>query len=150
MNYLFIEEPISVMIDFIYQHEASIRLSVFVHFIYHSKFEKEIVALRRRFKHIKDGIESFKRLCEVQFHPTNPQRVIAPAKLHRISQNDIWSLWKVELVIPKSNLRPNQFPRMWFVVQGARIGFLCIGTHIDNYKDRDMERLAIDRLTDIF
>jgi len=134
MNYLFIAERILVMIDF----------------IYHSKFEKEIVALRRRFKHIEQGIEMFQRLCEKQFHPTNPQRVIAPAKLHRISQNDIWTLWKIELVIPKSNLRPNQFPRMWFVVQGSKIGFLCIGTHVDNYNDKNMERLAIERLTDIF
>ena len=134
MNYLFIVELILVMIDF----------------IYHSKFEKEIVALERRFRHIKEGLEFFKRLCKVQFHPTSPRRIIAPAKLHRISQNDIWSLWKIELVIPKSNLRPNQFPRMWFGVQGDKIGFLCIGTHIDNYNDKNMARLAIDRLTDIF
>ena len=76
--------------------------------------------------------------------------VIAPAKLHRVRQNDIWSLWKIELVIPKSNLCPNQFPRMWFCVQGAKIGFLCIVTHIDNYKDNDINRIALERLTDIF
>ena len=134
MNYLFIAEPILAVIDF----------------IHHPKFEKEIVALERRFKHTKEGLESFERLCEVQFHPTNPRRIIAPAKLHRISQNDIWSLWKIEVAIPKSNLRPNQFPRMWFGVQGAKIGFLCISTHMDNYNNKKMERLAMDRLTDIF
>ena len=134
MNCLFIAELILAMIDF----------------IYHQKFKKEIADLSRRFRNLKEGIESFQRLCEVQFHSANPQSVIAPAKLHRITQNDIWSLWKIELVIPKSNLRPNQFPRMWFCVQGEKIGFLCISTHIDNYKDNEMNRIAIERLTDIF
>lgn len=134
MNYLFTAERILAMIDF----------------IYHPRFEKEIATLKRRFLNIKEGLESFQRLCEVQFHPIEPQRVIAPAKLHRITQNHIRSLWKVELVIPKSNLRPNQFPRMWFCVRGAKIGFLCIATHTDNYDDNNMNRVALERLNDIF
>lgn len=134
MNYLFIVELILVMIDF----------------IYHPKLESEIAALERRFSNLKEGLQSFQRLCEVQFHPANPQRIIAPAKLHRITQNDIWELWKVELVIPKSGLRPNQFPRLWFCVQGAKIGFLCIATHIDNYNDKKINSRAVERLTDIF
>ena len=134
MNYLFIAERILAMIDF----------------ICHPKFKKEIVNLSRRFRNLKEGIKSFQRLCEVQFHPVNPQRIIAPAKLHRITQNDIWSLWKIELVIPKSNLRPNQLPRMWFCVQGEKIGLLCIATHIDNYKDNNTNKVALERLTDIF
>ena len=134
MNCLSIAEQISVMIDFIYHH----------------KFEREIVKLERRFRNIKQGLAIFQRLCEEQFHTANPRSVIAPAKLHRIKQNDIWSLWKVELVIPKSNLRPNQLPRMWFCVQGGKIGLLCISTHIDNYNDNDMNDIAIERLNDIF
>ncbi|MDP3042891.1 MAG: hypothetical protein Q8N21_00615 [bacterium] len=119
-------------------------------FIHHTKFEKEIAGLKRRFCNIQEGLKSFKRLCEVQFHPINPQRVIAPAKLHRITQNDIWGLWKIELVMPKSGLRPNQFPRMWFCAQGIKIGFLCIVAHADNYNDNNMNRIALERLSDIF
>lgn len=119
-------------------------------FIYHAKIKKEIAKFKRRFSNINEGFEHFQRLCEVQFHPTNPQSVITPAKLHRIKQNDIWSLWKIELVVPKSGLRPNQFPRVWFCVQGEKIGFLCIATHIDNYTDDDMNKKALERLTDIF
>ena len=119
-----------------------------INFISHEKFEKEIAALERRFNNVYNGLRSFERLCEVQFHPTNPQRIIAPAKLHRITQNDIWTLWKIELAV--KGLRPNQFPRMWFCVQGDKIGFLCIGTHIDNYNDDDMNNKALERLTDIF
>lgn len=121
-----------------------------IDFIYHPRLEKEIAGLERRFKNVQGALESFKRLCEVQFHPTNPQAVIAPAKLHRVTQNDTWSLWKIELVIPGSGLRPNQFPRMWFAVQGSKMAFLCMGSHVDNYRDRDMDGEATDRLTDIF
>jgi len=84
----------------------------------------------------------------VQFHPTNPQRIIALAKLHRLNQNDIWTLWKIELAT--KGLMSNQFPRMWFCVQGSKIGLLCISTHIDNYNDKDMGKKALERLTDIF
>ncbi len=119
-----------------------------IDFIFHPKFEKEIAALERRFHTIKEGLESFQRLCNVQFHPVNPQRVVAPAKLHRVTQNDIWVMWKVELVA--RNLKPNQFPRMWFCVQGAKIGFLCVVTHIDNYGEKEMNKIALERLTDIF
>ena len=121
-----------------------------IEFLYHDGIQKEIAALERRFRTIRDGFSAFERLCEVQFNPTNPRQVIAPAKLHRITQNDIWTLWKTELVVPNSGLRPNQWPRMWFVVKGAIIAFLCISSHVDNYNDENMNRLALSRVSDFF
>ena len=121
-----------------------------IEFLYYDGIQKEIAALERRFRTIRNGLSSFERLCEVQFNLTEPRQVIAPAKLHRITQNDIWTLWKVELVIPNSGLRPNQWPRMWFVVKGAIIAFLCISSHVDNYNDEDMNRVALSRVSDFF
>lgn len=121
-----------------------------IEFIYHDSIQKEITAIERRFRNIKDGLAAFERLCEVQFSPINPKQVIAPAKLHRITSNDIWTLWKIELVIPKSGLRPNQFPRMWFAVKGAVITLLCIASHVDDYDDKERTQLALSRVTDIF
>ena len=121
-----------------------------IEFLYHDGIQKEIVALERRFLTLREGLASFQRLCEVQFDPINPRQVIAPAKLHRVTQNDLWTLWKVELVIPNSGLRPNQWPRMWFLVKGAIIAFLCISSHIDNYKDSEMDRLVLSRISDLF
>jgi len=116
-------------------------------FILHPSFEKEAAKLKRRFL-LDKGLQSFQRLCEVQFDPTNPQQVITPAKLHRVTQNDLWSIWKIELVVP--GLRPNQFPRLWFAVKGSNIAFLCIGSHIDNYNDNKLTAIATERVTDIF
>ena len=121
-----------------------------IQFLYHDGIQKEIAALERRFRTLRDGISIFERLCEIQFNPTKPSQVIAPAKLHRARQNDVWTLWKVELLIPNSGLRPNQWPRMWFVVKGAIIAFLCMSSHIDNYNDEEMNQLALSRVGDFF
>ena len=121
-----------------------------IEFLYHDGIQKEIAAFERRFPHVRDGLLAFELLCNVQFSPTNPKQVIAPGKLHRLTQNDIWTMWKIELVVPNSNLRPNQYPRMWFAVKGMVITPLCIATHIDNYDDGDKDRLALSRVTDIF
>jgi hypothetical protein len=119
-------------------------------FLPHDGFESEIAALERRFRTIREGLARFQLLCQKQFHPTQPQQVIAPAKLHRVSQNTTWTLWKVELVIPHSGLRPNQWPRLWFAVKGNLIVFLCVGSHVDNYDDNEMNRIALRRLGDVF
>jgi hypothetical protein len=118
-------------------------------FLYHDGIRKEIAAFAKRFRGIKNGLTIFERLCEVQFNPLEPKQVIAPAKLHRITQNDIWTMWKIELVVPNSGLRPNQYPRMWFAVKGANVALLCISTHADNYDDEKMNRLAILRVGDL-
>lgn len=119
-----------------------------IEFLYHDGIKKEIVALERRFRTIRQAFSLFERLCEVQFNPINPRQVISPAKIHRINQNNIWTLWKVELVVPDSGLRPNQYPRMWFVVKGVVVIFLCVSTHIDNYDDKETTNLALYRITD--
>jgi hypothetical protein len=121
-----------------------------IEFLYHDGIKKEIAALERRFHNVRKGLKAFERLCGVQFDPAVPKQIIAPAKLHRVTQNDIWTMWKIELVVPKSNLRPNQYPRMWFAVKGSIIALLCISTHIDNYNDKEMDRLALIRVADIF
>lgn len=121
-----------------------------IQFLYHDGIKKEIASLEKRFRTIRDGISALERLCEVQFNPINPQQIIAPAKLHRVTENNIGTLWKIELVIPKSGLRPNQWPRIWFVVKGTIIVFLCVASHVDNYTDDQMNNLALSRISDFF
>lgn len=118
-------------------------------FICHDRFQKEIADLNRRFRaSALDGFESLKKLFEVQFHPTDPRQIIGPGKIHRISQNDIWAMWKVEMIV--KGLRPNHFPRVWFAVKGSQVAFLCIVTHIDNYDDNEQDRIALQRVSDVF
>ena len=104
--------------------------------------------MQRRFPRFKDGLEAFKRICEIHFHPIKPEQVISPGKLHRIKALDNYTIWKIELAV--IGLRSNQFPRMWFALKGSSLAFLCIGTHIDNYNDAERDRTAELLETDIF
>ena len=65
-------------------------------------------------------------------------------------QNNAWTMWKTELPILESGLRPNQYPRVWFAQSGDIIAFLCISSHIDNYNDEEMNQLALSRVSDFF
>lgn len=121
-----------------------------INFFHHDNFKKEISKLKGKFHHIEKALDIFERLCNTQFNPLKPQQVIAPAKLHRVTQNNTWTLWKIELVVPGSGLRPNQYPRMWFAVKGDSITFLCIATHTDNFNDKEMNSIALSRVTDFF
>ena len=120
-------------------------------FLLHDGFEKELAALeKRRLRYIRESLEGFQKLCEFHFNPTSPQTRIAPGKLHRVTQNDVWTMWKTELPVIDSGLRPNQYPRMWFAQSGAIVAFLCISSHVDNYNDEEMDRLALSRVSDFF
>lgn len=123
-----------------------------IEFLYHDSLGKEIDHLERgKIRHLREkGFKSFERLCQLQFHPTSPQQVIGPGKLHRVTQNDTWTMWKIELIVPGVGLRPNQYPRVWFAVKGAIIAFLCMATHMDNYDNSMIERIALERVSDIF
>jgi hypothetical protein len=121
-----------------------------IRFLYHPSLEREIEKMAKKVRTLGDSFTAFEKLCERQFNTEQPQQCIAPAKLHRVTQNATWTMWKTELVLVKSGLRPNQFPRLWFAVQGSNIVFLCLGTHVDNYHDGDMDRLALNRVTEMF
>lgn len=122
-----------------------------ISFLLHDGFEREIASLeKKRMRRVRESLEKFQRLCEFHFHPTEPQQRIAPGKLHRVAQNDAWTMWKTELPVIHSGLRPNQYPRIWFAQSGATIAFLCIVSHIDNYCDADMDMLANSRISDFF
>lgn len=120
-------------------------------FAFHQGFENEVATLeKKRMQFIRKSLEGFQQLCEFHFHPITPQQRIAPGKLHVVTQNSDWKIWKTELPIIHSGLRPNQYPRIWFAQSGATIAFLCIGSHTDNYDDGEMNRLALERVTEMF
>ena len=115
----------------------------------HDSFAKELKKICGKHPQVEDGVARVKKLLAVQFNPLRPEEVIAPGKIHRVHGNNIWELWKVEVLVPKSGLKPNQWPRMWFSVSGETITFLAIATHIRNYDNNEVDRLAIKRLSDI-
>lgn len=120
----------------------------------HDSFQKELRAVCKKQKHltaaIDSGFEKVSKLLVVQFDPIDPQVAIPPGKLHRVSGFGAWELWKVEVVLIGTTLRPSQWPRMWFAVSGDKIVFLCIAAHMQNYDNNTVDRIAADRASDFF
>ncbi len=115
----------------------------------HDEFVAELKKICKKYPQVDDGVERIKRLLAAQFDPQSPEAVIAPGKIHRVRADTTWMLWKVEVLVPKSGLRPNQWPRMWFGVSGETITLLAIATHMQNYDNNAIDIQALKRLTDI-
>lgn len=113
----------------------------------HDSFVREFKKFSKKFPGVIPGLEAVKKLLNTQFDPTNPREIIAPGKIHRVQQNAVWELWKIETIV--QGLKPNQWPRVWFVVSGNTVTFLVICTHIDNYDNNEMDRLALTRMSDL-
>ena len=113
----------------------------------HNGFDTELKRLAKKIHNLDNGLTKAKKLLEKQFHPSDPVQVIAPAKIHHIQTKDLRILWKLEMQV--ENLRPSQFPRVWFVISGDTITFLAIRSHIQNYDDNEINRLALDRFSEI-
>lgn len=119
-----------------------------IEFHEHPNFSKSFDAFIKKYREGKKGLIDFKKIAKRQFHPTSPQQIIGPGKLHRIHQDDSYVVWKAEVAV--KGLRKNQSPRIWFAVRGSFLVFLCIGTHIDNYDDNELTSAALERISDIF
>ena len=113
----------------------------------HSSYIKEFEKFSRKFVSAQQGLEALKKLLETQFDPLDPREIIAPGKIHRVHQNAVWEMWKVECVV--KGLRPGQWPRVWFVVNGDSITLLVFCTHIDNYNNNEMDRKALNRISEL-
>ena len=115
----------------------------------HNGFESDFKKIAKKQRGLGDGFEKVKRLLEKHFDPENPQPVIAPGKIHRVSSSSDgnWTLWKIEIMV--ASLKPNLWPRAWFAVSGDTITFLAINSHNENYDDDAMTKLALDRYDEV-
>ena len=113
----------------------------------HNSFDNEFSQAGKKIRDLEDGFAIAKKLLAKQFDPSSPMAVIGPGKLHRLHGESTWELWKLEMAV--QNLRPNQFPRIWFTVNGEAITFLALGCHMNNYDDNERQRTALERFSDI-
>lgn len=121
-----------------------------MNFLQHDDFVKELSKLVKKHRNLDAGMKAVERLLQRQFDPLKPEEVIAPGKIHRVTQNAIWALWKIEVALPGSGLKPNQWPRMWFAVSGDRVVYLCIVVHMQNYDNNEVDKIAQARTSDFF
>lgn len=55
----------------------------------------------------------------------------------------------IHMVIPNSGLSRTQLPKGYFYKQNGHISFLCLNSHIQNYKDSKLRTVANERLKEI-
>ena len=114
----------------------------------HSGFIKEIKQLQKKHSQTEKALERAKRLiAEWVIKP--PVSPIAPGKIHRVTQTDRYEIWKFEMVIPNSGLRPNQYPRIWFAVEPETLSLLLLAVHTDNYDNNEKDREATLRYAEL-
>ena len=95
----------------------------------HDSFVREFKKFSKKYPKAIPGFEAVKKLLDTQFDPLDPKDIIAPGKIHRVQEDAIWEVWKLEAIV--QGWKPNQWPRTWFVVLGDTITFLVMRTHCD-------------------
>ncbi|MDD3940756.1 MAG: hypothetical protein PHQ01_04265 [Candidatus Pacebacteria bacterium] len=120
-----------------------------IEFINHKSFDREMRGVCKKYPRGYDSFASIKKLLSKRFSPVESENLIGPGKIHKIEDYiDIGGeLWKVEMSV--SNLRPNQWPRVWFLLLNNVIYFLHIDTHQENYDNLESTNLAKDRISDL-
>jgi hypothetical protein len=114
----------------------------------HGGFEKEAKKFASKHPGFDSAMGQLERLLAQQFHPTAPRTLITPKNLHCIRKEAECELWKMSCVATPG-LRRAQMPRIYFYVRLKEIWFLCLGTHIENYDDDQLQRTAFTRMAEL-
>jgi len=60
-----------------------------------------------------------------------------------------FTVYWLHMVIPNCNLSRTQFPKAYFYKTDGHISFLCLDSHIQNYKDAKLRATATQRLKEM-
>ena len=115
----------------------------------HRSFEKELKAISKKYHQASKAVDDAMRMISEHFNPENSIPIIDPGKLHHIADIRNSSVWKLELAIPNSGLRPSQWPRIWFAIESDTCAFLLLAVHTDNYDNNVKDREAISRFEEM-
>lgn len=114
----------------------------------HPHFDKGMKAFTKKQRNFPRDILHTKKLLVEKF--INKKDFSTSTRLHRVKSLDyelVAEIWKIEAMCV--GLRPNQWPRIWFLVYGDMIELLIIKSHIDNYDNNQEDRLAESLVRDI-
>lgn len=118
-------------------------------FTHHPKFIKELTEFTH--KHSVDSFDealvNIERLLTKHFY----SKIISFTSKHLgIAQGfSGFSVYWIHLIIPNSGISRTQQPKSYFLKLDNHISFLCLNSHIHNYKDSKLRKIAKDRLSDM-
>lgn len=95
----------------------------------------------------EETVENIERLLTTHFY----RKVLTFTGKHLgIAQGfSGFTVYWMHMVVPNSNLSRTQLPKAYFYKQDGHICFLCLDSHIQNYKDSKLRAVALNRLSEV-
>lgn len=120
-------------------------------FLHHPKFLEELEKFIKDHCHepasLDETIETIQNLLRKHFYENNIQ--FTHKHLGLAQGFGGYGVYWFHLIIPNSGLSRTQFPKSYFLKTSNVISFLCLDSHITNYKEAELRKLAQKRLEEI-
>lgn len=92
-------------------------------------------------------IKHIENLLNTHFCKKSP--MFTPKHLGLAPGFDGYPVYFLHMMIPNSGLSRTQQPKAYFFYNQSQLSFLCLGSHVDNYKDSKLRKVALERLTEM-
>jgi len=120
-------------------------------FVHHPKFAEELTDFIERHCHssasAEETIQNIERLLITHFY--KKILTFTPKHLGFAQEFSGFTVGWVHMVVPNSGLSRTQVPKAYFLKSDDHICFLCLDSHLQNYKDSKLRSVALDRLKEI-
>jgi len=94
-----------------------------------------------------ETVNNIQNLLFTHFYKQSP--MFTPKHLGQAQGFSGFTVFWIHMVIPNSNLSRTQLPKAYFYKTDNHICFLCLDSHIQNYKDAKLRATATERLQEI-
>jgi len=120
-------------------------------FVHHSSFLDELGDFVSKYGSSSTSVEetlgNIQRLLVIHFFNRSPK--FTPKHIGVAQGFSGFTVYWIHLVIPECKLSRTQFPKAYFYKTDGHISFLCLDSHMQNYKDAKLRMVASDRLKDM-
>ena len=121
-------------------------------FTHHPSFIKELEEFVIKYRNSQDtssneAISHIQRLLFTHFYKNNP--MFTPKHLGQAQGFSGFIVYWLHMVIPNCNLPRTQLPKAYFYKTDNHISFLCLDSHLQNYKDSKLRPIALERLKEM-
>ena len=120
-------------------------------FVHHPAFVEEIEKFVSKYgtssSSAEESLNSIQKLMVTHFYNRSP--MFTPKHIGLAQGFSGFTVYWLHLVIPGCNLSRTQFPKAYFYKSDEHISFLCLDSHMQNYKDAKLRAVAGSRLEDV-
>lgn len=94
----------------------------------------------------QEAMRHIERLLAIHF---TKMTQFTPKHIGRAQGFGGYEVYWLHMVIPYCNLSRTQLPKVYFYKQDHHLCFLCLDSHLEDYKDARLRKLAEDRIKEI-